>query len=59
VDEVPVVGEAVDGGIFAHGGYGDAVGKSEAAELERGEEVVRYLSHRGLDVAGGDLELSN
>jgi len=26
VDEVPVVGKAVHGGVFAHGGYGDAVG---------------------------------
>ena len=49
MDEVPVVGEAVDGGVFAHGGDGDAVGQSEAAELERGEEVVRWLGHRGLD----------
>ena len=49
MDEVPVVSEAVDGGVFAHGGDGDSVGQSEAAELERSEEVVRWLGHRGLD----------
>ncbi len=42
---MPVVGKAVDGGVFAHGGDGDAVGQSEAAELERGEEVVGWLGH--------------
>ncbi len=26
MNEVPVIGEAVHGGVFAHGGYGDAVG---------------------------------
>jgi hypothetical protein len=57
MDEVPVVGEAVDGGVFAHGRDGDAVGEGKAAELERGEEMVGWLGHRGLDVAGGDLAL--
>jgi hypothetical protein len=52
VDEVPIVGKTVDGGVFAHGGYGDAIGQSEAAELEGGEEVVRWLGHRVLDVPG-------
>jgi hypothetical protein len=42
---MPFVGEAVDGGVFAHGGDGDAVGESEAPELQGGEEVVRGLSH--------------
>jgi len=46
VDEVPVVGEAVDGGVLAHGRDGDAVGQGEAAQLEGGEEVVRRLGHR-------------
>ena len=45
MDEVPVVGEAVDGGVLAHGGDGDAVGKREAAQFERREEMVRRLSH--------------
>lgn len=52
VDEVPIVGKTVDRGVFAHGGDGDAVGKSEAAELERSEEVVGRLGHTPLDVAG-------
>jgi hypothetical protein len=37
MDEVPVVGEAVSGGVLAHGGDGDAVGEGEAAKFERGE----------------------
>jgi hypothetical protein len=45
VDEMPFVGKAVDGGVFAHGGDGDSIGQSEAAELERGEEVVGWLGH--------------
>ena len=45
VDEVPIVGKTVDRGVFAHGGDGDSVGKSETSELERREEVVRWLSH--------------
>ena len=45
VDEVPIVGKTVDRGVFAHGGDCDSVGKSEAAELERSEEVVNWLSH--------------
>jgi hypothetical protein len=46
MDEVPVVGEAVDGGVLAHGRDGDAVGQGEAAQLEGSEEVVRRLGHR-------------
>jgi len=53
VDEVPIVGKTVDRGVFAHGGDGDAIGQSEATELERGEEMVRWLGHNRLDVAGG------
>jgi hypothetical protein len=53
VDEVPIVGKSVDGGVFAHWGDGDAVGQSKAAELERGEEVSRWLGHKRLDVVGG------
>ena len=49
---MPFVGKAVDGGVFAHGGDGDTIGQSQAAELEGGEEVVDWLGHRGLDVAG-------
>jgi hypothetical protein len=45
VDEMPFVGKAVDGGVFAHGGDRDAVGESETAELQGGEEVVRWLGH--------------
>ena len=45
VDEVPVVSEAVGGGVLAHGRDGDAVGEGEAAELEGGEEVVRRVGH--------------
>ena len=52
VDEVPVVGEAVEGGVLAHGGDGDAVGQSKATKLERGKEVIRWLGHKRLDVAG-------
>ncbi len=51
VDQVPVIRKAVYGGVFAHGGDGDAVWESEAAKLERGEEVVRWLGHIPLDVA--------
>jgi len=42
---MPFVGKAVDGGVFAHGGDGDAIGQSEAAEPEGGEEVVGRLGH--------------
>ena len=52
VDEMPVVGEAVGGGVFAHGGDGDAVGEGEAAELQGGEEVVGWLGHMGWMRAG-------
>ena len=53
VHEVPIVGKTVDRGVFAHGGDGDSVGKSEAAELEGSEEVVGWMSHNPLDVVGG------
>jgi hypothetical protein len=33
VDKVPLVGEAVHGGVFAHGRHDDAVGESEVAEF--------------------------
>lgn len=45
VDEVPVIGEAVDAGVFAHGRDGDTVWESEAAELKRGEEMIYRLGH--------------
>jgi hypothetical protein len=51
VDQVPVVGKAIDAGVFAHGRHGDAVWQSEAAELKRREEVVYGVGHTGLDVA--------
>jgi hypothetical protein len=52
VNQMPVVGKAIDAGVFAHGGDGDTVWQSEAAELERLEEVVISLGHIALDVAG-------
>jgi hypothetical protein len=52
VDEMPVAGEAVDRGVLAHGRDGDSVRDGEAAELEGREELVRWLSHTLLDVAG-------
>ena len=52
VDEVPVVGVAVDRAVLAHGGDDDAVGKGDAALLERREKVVGRNGHGGLDVAG-------
>jgi len=50
MNEVPFAGEAVGGGVLAHGRDGDAVGEGEAAEFQGGKEVVRWLSHRRLDV---------
>ena len=52
MDQVPVAGEAIDAGVFAHGGDGDTVWHSEAAEFKRGEEMVHGLGHNTLDVAG-------
>ena len=52
VDEVPVGGEAVVEEYSAHGRDGDAVGQGEAAERQGGEEVVGWVSHRGLDAFG-------
>jgi hypothetical protein len=52
VNQVPVVGKAVDAGVFAHGRHGDTIWQREAAELKRGEEMVNGVSHTGLDVAG-------
>ncbi len=46
VDEVPVVGVAVDGAVLAHGGDDDAVGEGDAALRERGEEAVGRDGHR-------------
>jgi hypothetical protein len=43
---VPVVGEAVDGGILAHRRDDDPVGEGYAAELNGGEEVIYWLGHR-------------
>ena len=45
MDEVPVVGEAVDGGILAHRRDDDPVGEGYAAELNGGEEVIYWLGH--------------
>ena len=39
VDEVPVVGVAVDRAVLAHGRDDDAVGEGDAALGERGEEA--------------------
>ena len=47
MDEVPVVGVAVDGAVLAHGRDDDAVGEGEAALLERREEMVRSGRHGG------------
>ena len=41
VDEVPVVGESVVAGVFAHGRNEDAVGEVEVADVE-GIEQVRH-----------------
>jgi len=47
VDEVPVVGVAVDGAVLAHGRDDDAVGEGDAALGERGEEAVGRDGHGG------------
>ncbi len=39
MDEMPVLGQAVPGGVLAHGGDADAVGKGEAADSQGFEEV--------------------
>jgi hypothetical protein len=51
VGQMPIVGKAVYGGVFAHRGDCDTVWQSKAAKLERGEEVVYGLGHIALDVA--------
>lgn len=43
VDEMPIVGEAIDGGVFAHGGDGDAVGEGDTADGQRGEKTARHI----------------
>ena len=43
VDQMPIVSEAIDGGIFTHGRDGDAVGEGDAADGEGGEETARHI----------------
>ncbi len=43
VDEMPIVGEAIDGGVFTHGRDGDAVGEGDAADGEGGEQTARHI----------------
>jgi hypothetical protein len=43
VNEVPIVSEAIDGGVFTHGGDGDAVGEGDTADGEGGEETARHI----------------
>lgn len=38
--QVPVIGEAVDARILAHGRDGDAIGQSDTAECNRREEMI-------------------
>jgi len=47
MDQVPVVGVAVDGTVLAHGGDDDAVGEGDAALLEGRKEVVGRNGHVG------------
>ena len=43
MDEVPIAGEAIDGGVFAHGGDCDAVGEGDPADGKGGEETARHI----------------
>lgn len=43
MDEMPIVGEAIDGGVFTHGRDGDAVGEGDAADGEGGEQTARHI----------------
>ena len=54
VDEMPVVGEAVLAGVFAHGRDDDAVGEGQGADGDGGEEAGGILGWHvwGLDVGG-------
>ena len=46
VDQMPVVGEAVVGGILAHGRYGNAVAEGHVAQCEGREQVDIIGTHR-------------
>jgi hypothetical protein len=45
VDEVPIVGESILGGVLAHGGDADAVGEGDRTELKRRK---KRMAHDGL-----------
>ena len=42
VNQVPVTGEAVLGGVLAHGGNADAIGKGDRTQLERRKKRMAH-----------------